>query len=243
MSGGSLRTGKITPAVPRTEASKNRYYELPEEIIGEFQPEKLLAQIESQAASAIAGLESGGPGSTEQVMWLALFALLQWARTPIGRRQRKALDEVMERQMVELRLSAKEKVIEFIREHEPGLSVEEAEQQRLELFDDLQSGRIVFESTPEREVASMFLALPQSAEELVAKCDWTLVRFPEGSPLVLPDTGITRCDPSPKIPGTSSGFLGSPTVENAIHLSSHSALLITPGSGVVFQREGEDEDV
>ena len=169
-----LCSGKITPAVPRTEASKNRYYELPEEVVGEFQPKKLLARIESEAASAIARLEADTPGSSEHLMWLALFALLQWARTPIGRRQRKALDEVMERQLAELRLSAKEKVIEFIREHEPGLSDEEAERQRLELLDDLQSGRIGFESTPEREVASMFLALPRSAVELVAKCDLIL---------------------------------------------------------------------
>src|SRR5689334_8531391 len=42
-----LRTGQITPAVPRTEASRNRYYKLPEEVAGGFDPETLIGKIES----------------------------------------------------------------------------------------------------------------------------------------------------------------------------------------------------
>ncbi|HEY2374275.1 MAG TPA: hypothetical protein VGH82_17275 [Gaiellaceae bacterium] len=173
-------------------------------------------------------------------MWmLAYFTALQWVRTPAVRRELKYLDEVMAKQFAELKLGATEKVIAFLQEQEPGLTVQEAEAKRDELLDDLRSGRFGFESTPHREIASMFLGLNEAAIALYTRCDWTVVFFDEPDRLCLPDTGITRFDPKPRVPGSGSGFIGTPTVETALHLSPSAALVITPGPGDIGAIDGD----
>jgi hypothetical protein len=172
------------------------------------------------------------------VIWLAYFSSLQTSRTPLDRAERRYLDEVMAQQLEELRFSAREKAVAFLRRTDPTLSEEQAEEHRREILDDLGAGRIRIESTVEREVASMFLGLNEAVGQLVAQCDWTLVEFPVGPLLVLPDTGYTRFDPHPRVPGSGSGFLGTDTVETVIPVSPTGALVITRGSGRVGTDEG-----
>jgi hypothetical protein len=109
-------TGTARAAVPRHEAAKNRYYDLPEDVVGDFgQPEELIRQIESAASIAIRKLEREQPPSDEEMGMLAYFAALQWARTPAVRSELKFLDEVMAREMAQLKLSARERVLEALR--------------------------------------------------------------------------------------------------------------------------------
>jgi hypothetical protein len=84
----------------------------------------------------------------------------------------------------------------------------------------------------------MFLGLDEAVGQLIAQCDWTLVRFAEGPTLVLPDSGYTRYDPTPRVPGSGSGFLGTDTVETVIPVSPTAALVITRGSGQVGRGDG-----
>jgi hypothetical protein len=65
------------------------------------------------------------------------------------------------------------------------------------------------------------------------RCDFELVRIPPPAQLVLPDTGITQYDPNPRHDFASSGFYGSPGVQNVIHVTPISALVITRGEGRV----------
>jgi hypothetical protein len=201
------KSGRPRPAVPRTEAAKNRYYDLPDDLVGEFQPEHVLEKIESSAASAVKRLGAADDLQQPDVIWLAYFSLLQTSRTPLDRAERRYLDEVMAQQLEELRFSAKEEAVTFLRRADPTLTVAQAEERRREIVNDLGAGRIRLESTAEREIAGMFLGLNEAVGQLVAGCDWTLVEFAEAPPLVLPDTGYTRYDPDPRVPGTGSGFL------------------------------------
>lgn len=231
------KTGQARPAVPRTEAAKNRYYDVPQEVGGEFQPESVLGQIESGGAAAIRRLEKGNVLQPPDIFWLACFSSLQTNRTPLDRAEARLLDEVMMQQLQELRFSAAEKANAFLRQEDPTLSEAQAEELRQEIVEDLGAGRIRIESTPEREVATIFLGL-QSVGVLVNECDWTLVEFPRGPALVLPDTGYTRYDPHPRVPRAGSGFLGTTTVETVIPVSSTGALLITRGLGRAGIAEG-----
>jgi hypothetical protein len=132
------------------------------------------------------------------------------------RREIKHLDEIMARELTLLKLGAPEKFIEHLRADEPELTEEEAEQRRAELAEDLRIGRIGFESTAEREVASMFLGLNQTAAHLMTKCDWTVVKLPADARLCLPSTtSAPRMSGSTapqlrssqcRIPADSSGF-------------------------------------
>jgi hypothetical protein len=237
----SVAGGPARPAVPRTEAAKNRYYDLPEELVGDVQPETLLAQIESGAAAALKRLESGIALRDEDFGHLAYFVALQTNRTPQDRAEARFFDEFMALQMNELRFSAREQAVAFLREHQPELSEEEADAERMRILDDLNAGRLRFESTAEREIASMFLGLNEAAQELINNCDFELVEFRGAVELVLPDTGYSRYDPNPRVPGTGSGFVGTDTVETALPVGPRRALVVTRGAARVGRSEAGRE--
>jgi hypothetical protein len=223
--------GAAHPAVPRNEAAKNRYYDLPEELVGEFQPETVLEKIESGGAAALQRLERRQPLADADGIYLAYFAALQTNRTPQDRAEARFLDEFMASQFEELRFSARDQAVAHIREQHPNFGEEEAEAERQRILDDLDAGRLQFESTPEREVASMFLGLNEAVAELLNRCDFTLVEFSGATELVMPDTGYTRYDPHPRVPGGGSGFVDTSTVETVIPVAPSCALVITSGDG------------
>lgn len=84
----------------------------------------------------------------------------------------------------------------------------------------------------------MFLALNEAVEQLLSGCDFTLVATPDEVELVLPDTGYTRYDPHPRVPGTGSGFLGTDSVETVLPVAPTRALVVTPGSGRARHGQG-----
>jgi hypothetical protein len=144
----------------------------------------------------------------------------------------------MATQLQEVRFSARDQAVAFLREQNPTLTLEEAEEERQRIIDDLQAGRIRLESTTDREVAGMFLGLNDSVTTLVSNCDWTLVEFSGSSTLVLPDTGYTRYDPAPSVPGSASGFLGSESVETVIPVRPNAALVVAQGTGAIRHGRG-----
>src|SRR4051794_8414096 len=89
----AVRGGAARPAVPKTEAARNRYYDLPDELVGEIQPELILEKIESGGAAAIARLENRQQLRDTDLVWLAYFAALQTNRTPADRAEARHLDE------------------------------------------------------------------------------------------------------------------------------------------------------
>ena len=232
------RTGRVGPAVPRTEGAKNRYYELPEEIVGEFQPEHILERIESDAAIVIRRLEKRQRLRLGDVLRLAYFCALQTVRTPQDRAERRYLDEVMASQFEQVRFSAQEQAVAFLRKQDPSLTAERADEERRRILGDLQSGRIRLESTADREVAGMFLGLNDAVSLLESGCDWTLVEFADAPAIVLPDAGYTRYDPNPSVPGSGSGFVGSDSVQTVIPISPNAVLVVTKGTGLVRHKEG-----
>jgi hypothetical protein len=232
--------------VPRTEAAKSRYYDLPDDVLeGGAQPEQVLHVIENGAASAIAKFERNpdSPVGLEKrdIGMLAYFAALQLVRTPADRRERAYLDEFMERQLTKLRLSAQERAIRHLKTVYPGISAEEAEQRRLAMIEDLRVGKVWFESPPERQIASMFLSLDTAVEELLSRCEWRFVRFPGSCRrLVLPDRGVTVFDVNHSGVG-GVGPLTSATTETTIAVSPRAALIVKPGRPVVSSGVGNDE--
>ncbi len=121
------KTGRCGPAVPKTEAAKNRYYDLPEELVGQFQPENILEKIESGAASAIQRLERQEALDEANLAWLAYFSALQTNRTPADRAEARYLDEVMAREFEQLRFSATDQAVAYLQANDSALTTEEAE--------------------------------------------------------------------------------------------------------------------
>jgi hypothetical protein len=96
----------------------------------------------------------------------------------------------------------------------------------------------VLGSTSSREVASMFLALDQVAEDLVTNFSWKVLRAPVDRELVLPDMGLTMYDPTPPHPDSGLGFRSSPNTETVLPVDPTFAIALTPGAP-----EWHDEEV
>lgn len=199
-------TGRMNPSVPKTEGARNRYYDLPDDISGGFQPEALLEKVEGRAASAIRRLESHDALNLDDGVWLAYFAAIQTARTPQDRAERHYLDEVLEREFQIMRLGAEERAVTAIQELNPGMTAKAADKERRRILSDLESGELELRSTAEREVAGMFLGLSESMEQLVEKCEFTLVEFRHSS-CPTPAIAVTTLPRECPVPGRASSAL------------------------------------
>jgi hypothetical protein len=192
-------------------------------------PEKVLSDIEGPAAEAIREVETQPRSlSLEHRQALALFVVLQHKRTPAGREHLRFVDELTHRLLTEVNLNNPESWADAMKTTGDFESDEQAERERLETLRDFQEGRVIVESTPDREIAGMFLAAPEVSSFLATDAfSWSLLqpngeqRFVLGdSPVALYETG------SPEKPG-GLGF-AAPGVETTLPLSPTTCLLLRP---------------
>lgn len=224
------QSGQAQLVAPKYEAALPHYYRLErEDGTTDSGPEDVLARIESGAASALQKVDRGQVPSDEDRTWLALFVLFQHRRTPAGRERLKFYDELMAELMTEVSLSNAKRFQRRACVAAPDMSPEDIEQVRLELIEDLKSGRVKLGSTPSREVAAMFFAVEPVAERLVMDFTWTTLRASEDVPFVLPGLGITMHDPTPPFPESGLGFASSPNAQTILPVDPTLAIALTPG--------------
>jgi hypothetical protein len=236
-----IKTGRPLVVPPRSQAFRNHYYRFemdgkPIEIDGEpVDPgfvEMALSQLESATARIIRRLVAREEIPLEDCFVLALFCVIQQRRTPTGRQERRFLDEFMHKLLQEVRFSNRDGFHAEARERFPHLSDAETEAFRVDTLEDLQSGNLVFEAPPAREIAMMFFQVEEIVPMLLEKCDWAVLRVDEAAPdLILADVGVTQVDHTPKHPKGGAGWLSSPTAETILPIDPRAALLVTPGSG------------
>lgn len=236
---------RLVRVAPKHEAAKRHYYKLPEEIeIPGLPVEDLLQVIESGASMAVIKFERGETPSLDDRHMLALFLLLQHRRTPAGRRELRFMDELVAKLDLEFRFgdTALARSALTVNGVEPSQEVV-ARWQR-ESLEKLRDGRIVVESSADREVALMFQHLDEIAPMLVDEFDWRFIRIPTGAgEVVLPDVGVTMYDPTPKFPQSGTGLKSSPNSETILHLAPNLVLLLRPGEGNGDVQEASAEQV
>jgi hypothetical protein len=237
-------SGQPQPVAPKYEAALPHYYRLEyPDGTTDSRPEDLLASIENGTGPILQRLERGDKPTDADRAWLALFVVLQHRRTPVVRRWFKFLDEVASSLMTEVSVANSESFHRRARTAEPDMSFEEVEEMRLELLADLESGRITMESTPSREVATMFIAADKVAETLVVNFSWAVLRAPVAKQFVLPDMGITIYDPTPRNPAGGRAFASSPNAETVMPVDPSFAVALSPGPPVWEDVELDDAAV
>lgn len=223
-----VSSGTPRRANPVNEAVRNRYYRiLHEDGTVDDTADELLDYFESEAAKVISRLEQPGfvPSDIDRSR-LVLFILTLKQRTPEGRQHTHEADVRMAEMDAEVRLSDPD-LARRIADRD-ARDPAEVEADRLRLLEDLRAGRLVFESTPSREVGLMFTALDRNHDALMAELDWTLLRAPAGKRFILSDNPVCHYDPTPKMPGAGAGFLSSPGSQTLIPLDPGMALMLTP---------------
>jgi hypothetical protein len=240
------KNGQTRHVPPKSQAAKHQYYRftVPDGSIDPGFVEETLSRIESLAAAAIRRLVEGAlEPSEEDRHALALFAVLQSRRTPAGRRQLRFFDEFSAKLQFEVSLSDGARFATRVREREPDMADDDVEALREQMLAELKSGDTVVESTPEREVGLMFMALDRIAPTLVTDFDWLAVEAPVGSEFVLSDVGIGHFDPTPPHAHAGSAWRSSPNSQTTMAIDRQLALVVTPGHGRWGRTMIDGEDV
>lgn len=230
---GDVDGQRLLEVAPKHEAAKRHYYRLPPEVeIPGLSAEDVLQRVETLAAAAVIKFERSRTIELDDRHALALFLLLQHRRTPAGRRELRFMDELLAKLEMEMRLSDRKLVRSVLSQGGTEPTAEEVERWQAETLAKLETGELVVESTPDREVALMFSQLDTIAPMLVQEFDWRFLVVSENAgELVLPDVGVTMYDPTPKFPTAGTGLKSSPNSETVLHLGPCLALMLRPGDG------------
>jgi Protein of unknown function (DUF4238) len=239
----STKTGANRRSSVENEAVIGHYYRLADEIpLPPGLPEKTLGDIEGPAEEAIRNLdEHTGQLMVEQRHALAIFMVLQRKRTPAGRRQFKFIDELITRLQTEINLNNAESWAEAMKATGDFESAEQAEHERLETLRLFHEGGVSIETTPDREVAGIFLAANDVAETIThGGFSWYVLRPSGTQQFVLGDDPVALFDATrPERPG-GLGF-GIRTVETTLPISPAACLLLkSDGLGRVDDVPADD---
>jgi hypothetical protein len=223
-----LESGAFRKASPINEAVRRHYYRLEDETGNvEDGVDDVLSTIESRAAQAIREIvaQPRRIPDPERLVGLAQFVATLLHRTPDARADAAVLDAEIAK-LGAVRLFSDDDAIR--RGMPTGASNEEVAAMQQKLIADLREGRLVFESTPTREVGFMLGALLIVTEWLISKASWTVLEAPGDRGFVLSDTPVAQYDPTPKTPGAGAGFESSPNAMTVVPVDPRVALLIQP---------------
>ncbi len=240
-----LSRERVLRVAPKHEAAKRHYYGLPPEsgLPPEF-AERVIGIVESNAATAIQRLERGEKLSFDDRHYIALLLALQHRRTPAGRRDLRFMDEMLAKLDAELRTSDTEHVRGVLSSDGRSPTDEEISEWQEQTLRELAEGQLIIESTPDREVALMFMALDRTGPMLVEQFDWMFLDIEtDVGEVVLPDVGVTLLDPTPPFEESGTGFASSLNAETVLHLSPQLVLLIRPGEGYGYRQEAAPSDI
>jgi hypothetical protein len=224
------KTGRNQRVNPTNEAVVGHYYRVVrEDGTVDNTADEVLDHIETMAAEVIVKLANPGTRVTgDDVERLLLFTVTLKQRTPQGREALREADERAGELELELALSDREHFHRVMRKG--GETEEQVETRRLEMLDDLRAGRILGQSTPDREVALMFTAVEHTTKTIFEKLGCICLRAPDDgkSAFILSDHPVAHYDPTPKMRDAGAGFMSSPNSVTFVPLDPAFGLLLAP---------------
>lgn len=206
--------------------------------------EGYLALIEEHAAPAIARFiaepSSLAPGDRATI---AFFVAVQTMRTPVAAEQITALANAALQNAVSEVYSDREAFAQRHREHfGPGASDEEIEEFRLDVIDQVRTGKVRVSG---RGGADFATGLEHAASLIpqIFAFDWALLRSAGG--FITSDRGYAIHDPAPPFPWVAPSLLSSPASETLVPLHDTSVILMRPGTAMCHLdvRDASSSDV
>ena len=239
------RTGRTRPANPVNEVVIGYYYRVvtPDGTVL-TEADDALTIIEDLAAEVIPKLEAPGClPNTDDILRLMLFIQSLKFGTP---QYREALRESDKRAAdLDLELALSDRELHHQTVSADGRSEEEIESERLELLADYKAGRLIVDSSPEREIALMARALSEDLTAVLLKSlGWTCGRVPGGSAevFVCSDNPVSQYDPARPAPEAGTGFLSSPQAMTWVALDPRFGVLLTQDHPMKWQEIPADAD-
>jgi hypothetical protein len=239
-------SGRPQQANINNEAVIGRYYRIVLDdgtVVDEA--DDVLDRIETLAAEVVAEIAATDYQVTgDHVTRLMLFIVSLKNRTPQAREALREADERAAELAMEVLLSDRERYHRTVRTGEHNEA--DVEAQRLRFLEDLRAGRLGMESTPEREVALMFMGFEEASKTLFEFLDITCVRVAPGSKraFVISDHPVSHYDPTPKTPDAGAGFMSSPGSVTWVPLDPSFGLLLGQQNPMNWHdMEATDEEI
>lgn len=222
-------TGRPLRVNPLNEVVIGRYYRI---VLDDGTvidaADEALDRIEAMAAEVVPKVaDPGYVVSGEHAYILMLFIASLKNRTPQMRQSLRETDEQAAELAMEQTLADRERYHERFGTERP---FDEVEAERLKLLAELREGRIGMESSPDREVALMFMALEEVTNTLYKDLSIRCIRVPSTSKaaFVLSDHPVAHYEPTPKTPESGAGFISSPNSQTWVPLDPQFGLLLSP---------------
>jgi len=190
--------------------------------------EETLGKIESEAAEPIRKLVNGEPLTVAERVQMAFFLHVQRQRTPLARKWSASMYGSMARIITETNLQNSDLVREQFSKFDPTKSNEEIERWRLEILEDLRSGRLVLEADQDHEVAGIFFVADRVVPVIAERMAWVSLRAEAGSTFVCSDHPLHIYDRNAP-PGHGVGWVSSPTTEVTMPIDQRVCLLLKRG--------------
>jgi hypothetical protein len=240
------KSGRPQQVNPANEMVVGHYYRIvldDGKVIDEA--DTVLDRVENMAADVVPKVAARDyTTSGDDVYRLMLFLATLQNRTPQMREALREMDERGAELDLETFLSNRDRYHQVAAQE--GEGEDEVEARRLQLLTDLNEGRLGVRSTPEREVALMFMGLEEVTNTLVSSMDITCMRIADDSrrSFVLSDHPVSHYDPTPTTPESGAGFMSSPGSLTWVPLDPKFGLLLgQEHPGYWMEEEPDDEGI
>jgi hypothetical protein len=224
-----LKTGRPSPTSVKSEAAISHYNRPEQE--SKIPPgliEATLSKVETAAAKPIQELVDGRLLTQAERLDVALFAFLQWRRTPLGRAWQRHTLETGAKLHEMVYLADPQAVQEAWARQGEHMPLEEAAAWSQEIRRQLEDGELTLEASTNAILGAMFLHVETMSPLIAQKMTWIVLHADSSNPFITSDHPVSIYDPEAG-PRRGAGWFSSPTVEVTLPLDARACLLMAPG--------------
>jgi hypothetical protein len=237
-------SGRIRRSSVRNEAAVTNYNRL-DESNGNNEPElaeQAFSEIESLARPALDKVTDLKPLTSSERMALATFVQLQYQRTPRMRENMRFITVEAARLWVQMKLSDRDRVREFLESEGMATTDEEVDAWRGNLREMVDSGEITPSPGWNSEVLGQFAMAENLPARLCEEMTWNVVRATGRDEFVTSDHPVHIYDPQ-AYPDRNGGWFSSADVQVTFPVDRKTCLLLHPGPAQWYQIEADSASV
>lgn len=238
-----LKTGRPSPTSVKSEAAISHYNRPEQE--SKIPPgliEETLSKVETAAARPIQELVDGRLLTQAERLDVAVFAFLQWRRTPLSRAWQRHTLETGAKLHEMVYLADPQAVQEAWARQGKHMTLEEAAAWSQETRRQLEDGDLTLEASTNTILGAMFLHVETMSPLIAQKMTWIVLHADGGNLFITSDHPVSIYDPEAG-PHRGAGWFSSPKVEVTLPLDACACLLLVPGPPELHHESADAQTV
>jgi Protein of unknown function (DUF4238) len=238
-----LKTGRPSPTSVKNEAAISHYNRPEQE--SKIPPgliEETLSKVETAAARPIQELVDGRLLTQAERLDVALFAFLQWRRTPLSRAWQRHTLETGAKLHEMGYLADQHAVQEAWARQGKHFTLEEAASWGQEIIRELEQGDLTLEASTNAVLGAMFIGVENMPQLIAQKMTWIMLHSNRSNSFIISDHPVSLYDPEAG-PRRGAGWFSSPKVEVTLPLDACACLLLVPGPPELHHESADAQTV